>query len=340
MGNRKKIIDILRDNQGSFVSSSQMVEELGVSRQAVWKAVNSLEKEAGFNITSIKGRGYKLEKSPLEFNAPGIEYYLDNDLFIDYKVRFLKSTDSTNTRVIDAAGKGASEGYFLAADEQTGGKGRRGRSFLSPAGVGIFMSLLLKPSIAPSRVSCVTLLAALAVRKAIEDVLYEAGLSKVKVGIKWPNDIIIDGKKICGILTQMNCEKDYINYLVTGIGINVNNKEMPESIRKTAASLFMLTGKKFDRNKICAYFLNYFADIYGRFSANGDMSGLKKEYDSVMIDLNNEVRVYYGMVEDSDPEKIRNGKALGIDSDGSLLVDFGEGPERVSSGEVSVRGVY
>ena len=233
-----------------------------------------------------------------------------------------------NTKAQELAEKGYPSGTLVVADKQESGKGRRGRSWVSPSGTGIFMTLMIKPDINPNNASMLTLVAALAVAKAITSVTGEEAL------IKWPNDIVINGKKVCGILTEMNAQFDYINHIVVGIGINVHNESFPEEISQMASSLMIEAGgKRFHRAQIIADTMSYFEQYYDTFLKTQDLSALVREYDELLVNRNKSVRVL-------DPKEPFDGKAMGITPKGELIVDTWESRKLVSSGEVSVRGIY
>ena len=190
------------------------------------------------------------------------------------------------------------------------------------------MTLMIKPDINPNNASMLTLVAALAVAKAITSVIGEEAL------IKWPNDIVVNGKKVCGILTEMNAQFDYINHIVVGIGINVHNESFPEEISQMASSLMIEAGgKRFHRAQIIAETMSYFEQYYDTFLKTQDLSALVREYDELLVNRNKSVRVL-------DPKEPFDGKAMGITPKGELIVDTWESRKLVSSGEVSVRGIY
>ena len=241
---------------------------------------------------------------------------------------YFDTIDSTNTKAQELAEKGYPSGTLVVADKQESGKGRRGRSWVSPSGTGIFMTLMIKPDINPNNASMLTLVAALAVAKAITSVTGEEAM------IKWPNDIVVNGKKVCGILTEMNAQFDYINHIVVGIGINVHNESFPEEISQMASSLMIEAGgKRFHRAQIIAETMSYFEQYYDTFLQTQDLSALVREYDELLVNMNKAVRVL-------DPKEPFDGKAMGITPKGELIVDTWESRKLVSSGEVSVRGIY
>lgn len=243
-------------------------------------------------------------------------------------VEVFQETDSTNIQAKRLAEAGVPEGTLVVTESQTAGKGRRGRSWVSPPGTGIWMSLVLKPQIDPAKASQLTLVAALAVAAGIEDA---CGL---KGQIKWPNDIVMSGRKICGILTEMSTDKQAIRYVIVGIGINVNMTEFPEEIARTASSLYLESGRFQDREIVTACILKRMEDYYQRFLDTGDLSGLKREYESRLANLGRQVTVL-------EPGGQYGGLCRGITEGGELLVEKADGSvAQVMSGEVSVRGIY
>ena len=247
--------------------------------------------------------------------------------WIGKEIHYFDKIDSTNTKAKELAEQGAESGTLIVADQQVAGKGRRGRSWESPAGSGIFMTILLKPEINPNHASMLTLVTALAVAKALAEVTGE------NAQIKWPNDIVVNGKKVCGILTEMSAQFDYINHIVIGIGINVHNESFPEEIEKMATSLYLERKKKFHRAEIIEKLLEYFENYYELFLKTEDLSSRVKEYDSLLVNRNANVKVL-------DLKEPFEGKAKGITATGELIVDTWESRKLVSSGEVSVRGIY
>lgn len=322
---KEEILRLLRSADG-YISGQELCNRFGVSRTAVWKAINQL-KEAGYEIEAQQNKGYRLMAAPDLMTEAEIKSLMHTD-WVAKEVLYFDTIDSTNTKAQELAEKGYPSGTLVVADKQESGKGRRGRSWVSPSGTGIFMTLMIKPDINPNNASMLTLVAALAVAKAITSVTGEEAL------IKWPNDIVINGKKVCGILTEMNAQFDYINHIVVGIGINVHNESFPEEISQMASSLMIEAGgKRFHRAQIIAETMSYFEQYYDTFLKTQDLSALVREYDKLLVNRNKSVRVL-------DPKEPFDGKAMGITSKGELIVDTWESRKLVSSGEVSVRGIY
>lgn len=322
---KEEILRLLRSADG-YISGQELCNRFGVSRTAVWKAINQL-KEAGYEIEAQQNKGYRLMAAPDLMTEAEIKSLMHTE-WVAKEVLYFDTIDSTNTKAQELAEKGYPSGTLVVADKQESGKGRRGRSWISPSGTGIFMTLMIKPDINPNNASMLTLVAALAVAKAITSVTGEEAL------IKWPNDIVVNGKKVCGILTEMNAQFDYINHIVVGIGINVHNESFPEEISQMASSLMIEAGgKRFHRAQIIAETMSYFEQYYDTFLKTQDLSALVREYDKLLVNRNKSVRVL-------DPKEPFDGKAMGITPKGELIVDTWESRKLVSSGEVSVRGIY
>lgn len=309
----------------TYVSGQYICERCGVSRTAIWKAINQL-KDEGYEIDSVTNKGYKIIKVPDILSESEIKSVIPAGGIVN-KVIYFDETDSTNTRAKLFGEEGMADGTLVVADCQNKGKGRRGRSFSSPRGQSVYMTFLLRPDISPVKASMITILSAMAVRSALSAV---CGIDSF---IKWPNDVVADGKKICGILTEMSAELTKVNYVVVGIGINVNNEKMPKDIENVAISARMLTGRAQRRSLIIGSVCKWFGVYYHRFINTLDLSLIKEEYNQYLINYNKEVEI----VRDNESYRA---KSLGIDDEGRLLVERDGKTETVLSGEVSVRGVY
>lgn len=321
---KAEILKMLRETDG-YVSGQELCNKFGVSRTAVWKAINQL-KENGYEIEAVQNKGYHLLSAPDVMDQTELESIHATE-WAGCEIYYFDSIDSTNTKAKELAEEGHPSGTLVVADRQTAGKGRRGRSWESPSGIGIFMTLMLKPEINPNHASMLTLVAAMATTRAIRRV------TGVPAMIKWPNDIVMNGKKVCGILTEMSAQFDYINHIVIGIGINVHNEDFPEEIAQTASSIYLESGQHIHRASLIEAFLEEFEDVYAEYLKTEDMEGLQKEYDSMLVNRGRQVRVL-------DPKEPFEGKAMGITKKGELIVDTWESRKLVSSGEVSVRGIY
>ncbi len=367
---KSEILHLLRNADG-YISGQQLCEAFGVSRTAVWKAINQL-KEEGYVIDSVQNKGYRITEYPDIITDTEIRSLLIKDSAIlksradkeqgreadskdknestdkvsdnklkdnnpdDNKlegvfqhIRYFEKTDSTNNQAKLAAESNAPDGTLFVAECQTGGRGRRGRSWESPAGTGIWMSLLLRPDMSPESASMLTLVLAIAMVEAIREEVKD-----IDCYIKWPNDIVVNGKKITGILTEMSAEMDLIHYVVIGIGINVNTTEFDEAIRDMATSLYLETHRKIKRSNIIAAFSRSFDKYYHEFLKTNDLSLLVDKYNKLLINKDRTVRAIY-----EKEELIAT--AIGINKEGELIVKDEAGKEiAIRAGEVSVRGLY
>ena len=241
-------------------------------------------------------------------------------------VHFARETDSTNLWIKRLAKEGAPEGTLALAEFQSAGRGRLGRSWEVPEGTSVMMSILLRPKFEPQYAPTLTLVMGMAVAKAVKSLGFD-------VSIKWPNDVVVSHKKICGILTEMGVRDGKIDYAVIGVGINVNIREFPEEMADKATSLYLESGKEFDRSQIPGLVMEAFEKYYEKFAATCDLSGLKEEYESILANYNQPVRVL--------AKEPYEGVARGITDGGELLVEKTDGTiVAVSAGEVSVRGLY
>lgn len=321
---RTELLTALREAD-DYISGQELCNRFGVSRTAVWKAVNQL-KEAGYEIEAVQNRGYKLIGIPDRLSKRELES-IRKTQWAGCEIFYFPSIDSTNTKASQLAEEGYPTGTLVVAERQESGKGRRGRNWASPEGNGIFMTLILKPEINPNNASMLTLVAALAVSKAITK------CTGRPAGIKWPNDIVMNGKKVCGILTEMSAQFDYVNYIVIGIGINVHNESFPEELSHMATSLYLESKEHFNRAALIEEILEQFEDYYAVYLKTEDLRGLVKEYDINLVNRNQQVKVL-------DPKEPFEGKAMGITPRGELIVDTWESRKLVYAGEVSVRGIY
>ena len=320
---RNRILGELYKNKENYISGEILAADLGVSRTAVWKHINILKKE-GYNIETAPGKGYRL----LEMEDKLLPGEIENILFdkaMGKQIIYFDSIDSTNSyakKKIDRL----KEGTVILAEKQTAGRGRRGREWISPDGTGIWMSIALKPDIPPREGIKMTQITVAAVCKSIRE------LTKLDALIKWPNDIVINGKKVCGILTEMAGELNEINYIVIGIGINVNMKDFPDEIKKHASSLFIEGNKKIDRKILLIDILKKFENLYDAYMENLNLNetlSIVRNYSAI---LGKNIRIIQG-------KSVKTARAVGINDDGLLLVETEDGGrEPISSGEISIRG--
>lgn len=330
---KTKILQVLRQNRDTYVSGQELCEKFGVSRTAVWKAIKQL-KESGYEIAAIQNRGYRLIAVPDILSQSEVASQLHTK-WLGREVRYFEEIDSTNMaakRIAEESGGTDWHGCVVVAEKQTAGRGRRGRGWSSPPGTGLFFSILLKPPISPGNASMLTLVKGMATVRGISEV------TGLKPQIKWPNDVVLNGRKVVGILTEMSAQIDYVNHIVVGTGINVSQTEFPEEIAQTATSLKLELerGEKkvsLSRAQILGAVLQYFEQYYEVYLETEDLSALMEEYDSMLVNRGKMVRVL-------DPLGEYKGTALGINDRGELLVEREDGICKVSSGEVSVRGIY
>ena len=320
---KSQLLKVLQDNRDVYVSGATLAGELAVSRNAVWKAVESLRDE-GYSISAVTNKGYRLISSGDALSEAGISAHIKNENVFRMDVR--KSVTSTNTLLRELAANGAPEGYVVAAEEQTAGKGRMGRSFHSPAGHGIYFSLLLRPGLKSADAALITSAAAVATARAIEDVI------GVSVGIKWVNDLFADGKKVCGILTEatFDMESGSIESAVLGIGVNVTKPDQgyPEEINDIAGALMSNRHRKESgRCRLIATTLDNFWEFYQELSARRFLD----EYKARSILLGRDIHVL-------SHDGKRDASALDIDDECRLVVRYANGEiSALGSGEVSVR---
>ncbi len=324
---KKDILKILKDNKDVYVSGQKISKILNVSRTAIWKHMNGL-KEEGYKIESVSRKGYKLIASP-DLLTPEEILPLIKTKNIGRSIVHFHSIKSTNMKAKELASNSKDEGEVVISEEQTMGRGRLGRKWISPKGKGIWMSIILRPQINPINVPKVTQIVAAAVTKAFGEI-------GVKNYIKWPNDIIINNKKVCGILTEMSGELNRINYVVVGIGINANieKNDFPSEITDIATSIKIETGKGIQRKELVAHILNNFEKLYDDLVDHNNIDESIKICKDASILIGKRIKV------------IRNNKkvdaqALDLTKEGKLVVRYDDGEiEELISGEVSVRGLY
>ncbi|WP_461207002.1 biotin--[acetyl-CoA-carboxylase] ligase [Clostridium sp. DL1XJH146] len=318
-----RILEMLKNSEQGFLSGQKISEELGISRAAIWKHMNTL-KEEGYTIESVSRKGYKIISSPDILTLSEVHNKVKTE-YIGKEIIHYDSIASTNTEAKKIAYE-TKEGTIIVAEEQIAGKGRMGRSWVSTKGKGIWMSIILKPEISPTKVPQITQIAAAAVAKALEEL-------DIEVGIKWPNDIIINGKKICGILTEMSAEINMVNYAVLGIGMNVNNKEndFPGELKSKASSLFIEEKKEYSRKDIFVGIINYFEFFYEEYVKKGNMQEVLEICRTKSCVIGREIR----MIEKG---KEIIAKAVELNDNGELVVTLKNGNNRsIMSGEISIR---
>lgn len=325
---KAEIITLLRQ-RGTYVSGQEICGQFHVSRTAVWKAIEQLKKE-GYHIEAVQNKGYLLVEEDREdiFNQVELESRL-NTQWIGSQLHFHETLDSTNVRAKTLAEQGAPHGTLVVANEQTAGRGRRGRAWESPGGTNIYYTLLLRPEIPPGKASMLTLVMAMAIVRGVEE------CCGTGAGIKWPNDIVVDGRKACGILTEMSLsvEQNTIDYVVIGVGVNAKLQQFPGELRGHAISLEEKYGH-IHRCVLTAAIMKYFESYYSLFLETESLEKLQEQYNAMLLNCDRQVRVL-------DPKGEFEGIARGISPTGELIVELPEGGEKyIYAGEVSVRGVY
>ena len=302
------------------LSGEALAARLGLSRAAVWKRINRL-KALGYAIEGSPRRGYLLLAATEKLLPEEIALGLQTRRLLG-PVHHFDELASTNDLAKELAAKGAPEGTLVVAESQTRGRGRLGRQWESPPGTGLYVSLLLRPELPPTEMPQITLTTAVAVARAVKRV------TGVAPGIKWPNDLLLAGKKLGGILTEMETESEQIRHLVVGLGLNVNNPAFPEELAPLATSLVLATGRRHSRLEILQAWLEEFEELYERFLAR-EFAGILDEWRSLTVTLGRRVTVRQGPVTIC-------GLALEVAPDGALLVETAAGEVvRVTSGEIA-----
>lgn len=321
---RKKILELLRKSGERPLSGEEISRQLEVSRTAIWKHIQTLKNE-GYDIESVPKKGYILKESPNRLFPQEILSRLQTR-WLGHNICYRDSIDSTNTLAKGLANEGCPNGLVVVAEEQGAGKGRLSRGWISPYAKGIWFSVVLKPPFLPQEASKCTLLAAVAVVKAVNKI---AG---VHAAIKWPNDILLMGRKLVGILTEMNAEFGHINYVVIGTGINTNATpdDYPEDVKDIAVSVADAATEQFTRVDLLCDILKNMEDLYEKALLDG-FAPILEEWRKYSCTLGQEVKVMA-------PDCTYFGKAEDIDEDGLLIVCKVDGTlEKVMAGDVSIR---
>jgi BirA family biotin operon repressor/biotin-[acetyl-CoA-carboxylase] ligase len=314
-----KILNYFKQYEEGYVSGEELSRELGISRAAVWKHIENLREE-GYVIEAFPHLGYKLISIPDRLTEVELKWQLKTDI-IARKVYSYKETASTNDTAHNLATHGEKEGSVVIAESQTAGRGRMGRKWASPKSKGAYFSIILRPDILPKEVSSITLISALSVAKTIRE------MTNLAAFIKWPNDVLINNQKICGILTEMNAETDKINFVIIGIGININTKK--ELLPKGATSIMEEYDAEMSRvDVVRGIFKNL--DKYYRLFKSGRIAEIIKEYKEFSNFLGTRIQVAH---HDAKIE----GYAIDVDRDGALILRMDSGlNERVLAGDVTM----
>ncbi len=326
---RSRVLKLLKQKKPGYVSGEVMAGELSVSRTAVWKAINSLQAE-GYRIEGSPRRGYRLLQVPDRLYPAELAEWLQGETIgvPAEKIHYFPSLESTNETLKKIAEEGAPEGTIVLAEEQTRGKGRLGRSWSSPRGKGIWLSVLLKPAVFPQEAPVFTLIAAVTITRALNGTY-----AHMNAGIKWPNDILIREKKVCGILTELKAETDRLHYLVIGIGLNANqaSEDFPPELESTATSLYLESSEKADRLALTASVINELDHLYTTYRSQGT-GPIIQEWKNSSMTLGRRVSV-------SQPAgSFFTGKAIDIREDGALVVQGADGTQKhFHAGEVTLK---
>ncbi|MDQ0655452.1 biotin--[acetyl-CoA-carboxylase] ligase [Paenibacillus sp. W2I17] len=322
MTKHEDLLHMLLNAEGRFVSGEEISRNLSISRTAVWKHVNKL-RDMGYEFEAVSRKGYRLVTKPDSIDATALQLALDTTVF-GRKAVLLTSTLSTQGDVLKLAEQGQAEGAVVIAEEQTGGRGRFGRQWFSPPGKGIWMSVLLRPDLPLQHTPQLTLLTGVAVCRAVR------ACSGADAGIKWPNDLLIDGRKVCGILLESTVEDHEVRYCIAGIGVDVNfdPEDYPEDLTTIATSLKMETGQSVDRTKLTAAILTELEQLYFLYQKEG-FGVISALWEALSVSMNREITV-------TNPHGVIEGKAIGLDPSGALIVEKHDGEHTlIISGEIS-----
>jgi BirA family biotin operon repressor/biotin-[acetyl-CoA-carboxylase] ligase len=313
---RKKILELLTEQK--FVSGETLAKKLNVSRTAIWKQIKILQKY-GYKIESIKNKGYRLISRP---DIPIFEEVTDglNTKIIGKNIFYFKTIDSTNIYAKKLVKDGVEEGAIVVSDVQKSGRGRKNRSWSSPKG-GLWFSVILYPNIPPQNAMLVTMATSVAVAQGIVET---TGLAPM---IKWPNDLLINKKKVCGILTELDAEMDKINYSVVGIGINVNN-QIDDNLKDTATSLSKENKTNISRVKLLKSIIKKLDENYSRLTS--------KDHDSIRKDWFSYANIIGKSIQVSGEKSVTKGVVVDVDDSGSLIIQTSKGDVRVFSGDLTI----
>ena len=319
---KEKILQILSGRKGSCVSGQEISEKLGVSRTAVWKHIKNMQQQ-GYPIRSTSGKGYLIEAGHSFLIPEEIKNNLRTQR-IGKQITVFTTVDSTNNWARKFCDQ-LEHGSVIVSEEQTEGKGRRGKAWTSPKGEGLWFTLFLKPAFSVERAGFTTQLAAAAMWHAIHK------MTGIRPEIKWPNDLLVDGRKICGILTELSGELNQIDFLMVGVGVNVNQEEFPPGLTDIASSIRRELGKPVDRTMLLAEFLNRFESFYNEFENHlscADAMEIIRAHSSV---INQPIDILKGQ-----DQRAAIGRRI-LDN-GNLEVQYENGEREIlSGGEVSVR---
>lgn len=318
---REKILRLFRDRNSDYLSGAELSQELGISRTAIWKHIQAL-RALGYQIDAVTSRGYRLLSAPQELIADEIRSRLSTRV-IGREIICHERLASTNLTAMELGEAGAIEGLVVIAEQQTAGKGRLGRRWESPAGVNLYLSVLLRPAMPPWEVPRLTFLSAVAAARALQDV------TGLKIEVKWPNDLLVNGRKIAGLLNEMSAESDAVHHVVLGLGLNINMtaEQFPPVLRYPATSVRLEKGSPASRLDVVVALLEHFDRLYAEFQRCG-MEPVRQAWQELFAMLGNRVRVELGAAS-------LTGVVAGIDEEGALLLQLPDGKiEKVLAGDV------
>lgn len=323
MDTKSRLLSLLRAGKEAWVSGESISNELSVSRAAISKQVRRLREE-GYTIDSSPGKGYRLKNTMDLILEEEIRNGLETEILGQPEIICLKQTDSTNKQARVLADKQAPEGTLVVAEAQSRGRGRKGRPWCSPEGTGIYLSMILRPEISPAQAPCMTLMTAVALADAL------TGLLPLAVNIKWPNDILVKGRKLAGILTEISTDMDRVDYIIVGVGVNVNTpfEAFPADIKDVATSIRKETGASFPRVQLLQAFLREFEHCYHSFQTSDFQSVMHrwKQYADI---IGHRIRV--DMID-----RHLEGEVVDVAHDGVLMLRDGDHQvHRIFSGDVS-----
>jgi BirA family transcriptional regulator, biotin operon repressor / biotin---[acetyl-CoA-carboxylase] ligase len=316
------LLHLLQQSAGQFVSGEELSEKLGITRTAVWKQINQLKRQ-GYTFEAVPRKGYRLLSKPERIVKEELQSRLKTHTLGRELIVFEKLESTQNIAQTEAQ-QGAAEGTLIIAEEQTLGRGRQGRSWHSPPGKGIWMSLLLRPQIPLQFTPQLTLLVSVAVCRAIRR------MAEVEAVIKWPNDIFVGGKKVCGILLESNAEDERLLYVIAGIGISVNmeKQDYPELLREKATSLRIESGRQISREQLIVEVLAELETLYELYHEQG-FGTIRSLWEALAMSLGQKVRATYGAGQQLE------GIAEALDESGALLVRKSDGSiTKIYSGDV------
>ena len=322
MSTKDDLLKNLKEAADVWISGERLAAELGISRNAIWKHIKTLQRE-GYKIESLPKRGYRLGHLPDLLFPAEIQTGLRSSCLGQGRIEYYDETDSTNSRARNLAQEGMPEGTLVLAESQRQGRGRRGRVWCSPKGGGIYLSVILRPQVQPHKAPQLTLLTAVAMVETLREMV------DLPFAIKWPNDILVRGKKICGILTEMAMEMEQVDYVVVGVGLNVNTRQedlLPD-IQDIATSLAILTDNTFSRVQILQIFLEKLEFYYSLFQ-DGQFERIRLHWKKLSGLMGKDVRI-------DGLDRPFTGKVMDLDQDGFLILKLKDGSfQRIVAGDV------